>query len=120
MAKLKDKPRSVPVGSSMKRKTKKGNSTPKAKKTRCTGRYFEVKVRISADLYARGLPYFDEDKYLPKYMLDAYAERVNRAEANNKSARLRILMGNMELLQPVLEEMAKCGKLNFMKGIING
>jgi hypothetical protein len=120
MATLKNRAKNLPVGSSMKRKTQKGNSTPKAPKTRSTPQFYEVKIRMSAEDFARGKPYFDELKYLPKFFMDAYAEKVNRAEANNKSARLRTLMGNMELLEPVLTEMAKCGKLNFLKEIING
>jgi len=112
--------KNLPVGRNTRRKIKKGSSTPKTSKNRCTSRFVDVKIRMSAELYARGLPYFDELKYLPKYLIDAYTERVNRAESNNKAARLRILMGNMDLLQPILEEMAKCGKLNFLKEIING
>lgn len=117
---MKKQSKNLPVGTSARRKIKKGNSTPKANKTRCTSRFVDVKIRVSADLYARGLPYFDEFKYLPKFFMDAYSEKVNRAEANNKSARLRTLTGNMEILEPVLIEMAKRGKLNFLKEIING
>jgi len=115
---MKNTRKNLPVGTSAGRKRKKGNSTPNAGKNRRTSRFVEVKIRIPADLYARGLPYFDEIKYLPKFIMDAYAERVNRAEANNKSARLRILMGNIDLLEPVLLEMAKLGKLNFLKNLI--
>ena len=104
----------VPVGSSMKRKAKKGSSTRTAKKTRSTPRYFEVKIRIPAEDYVRGQAYFDEKKYLPKFFLDAYQEKINRAEANNKAARLRLLAGNIELLEPILKEMHKQGKLNFL------
>ena len=106
--------KNLPVGSSMRRKTKNGSSTPKAKKTRSTGRYFEVKIRITAEDHARGQPYFKEKKYLPRYALDAYLERLNRAEANDKSARLRILAGNAELLLPIIQEMYQQGKLNFI------
>jgi hypothetical protein len=116
----KDKPGNLPVGRNMRRKAKKGNSTQKAKKTRSASRLVEVKIRLSAEDYARGQPYFDELKYLPKFFVDAYMEKVNRAESNSKSARLRTLMGNIEILEPVLIEMAKCGKLNFLKEIING
>jgi hypothetical protein len=99
----------------MRRKAQKGNSTPKVKKTRSAPRYFEVKIRITAEDYARGHPYFQEQRYLSRFVLDAYAEKVNRAEANSKAARLRILTGNMELLEPVLKEMYAQGKLNFLK-----
>ena len=104
----------LPVGSSTGRKTQKGSSTRKTVKTRSTPRYFEVKIRIPAEDYARGQAYFDEKKYLPKFFLDAYQEKVNRAEANNKAARLRVLAGNIELLEPILKEMHKQGKLNFL------
>ena len=104
----------LPVGSSMRRKTKNGSSTPKAKKTRSTGRYFEVKIRITAEDHARGKPYFKEEKYLSRYVLDAYLERLNRAESNNKAARLRILADNVELLLPIIKEMHQQGKLNFL------
>jgi hypothetical protein len=55
---------SLPVGNVAGRKAKKGNSTRKAKKTRSTLRYFEVKIRIPAEEYARGQAYFAEKKYL--------------------------------------------------------
>jgi len=111
---MKIKAGNLPVGSSMRRGGKKGNSTRKPKKTRSTPRYFEVNIRIPAEDYARGQPYFDDRKYLPKFILDAYQEKVNRAEANNKAARLRILAGNIELFEPVLKEMYKQGKLNYL------
>jgi hypothetical protein len=105
------KPNIVPVGS---RSAPKGNSTPKAKTNRSTARYVEVKIRITRDEFERGLPYFENEKYLSRFVLDAYREKVNRAAANDKTARLRILMGNMEILETVLKEMYKCGKLNFL------
>jgi len=109
-------PKNLPVGSTVKRGSQKGNSTPKTKKSpRSIPRFFEVKIRISAEDYVRGQPYFSEKKYLPRFVLDAYQEKVNRAEANSKSARLRILLSNMELLEPVLKEMYAQGKLNFLQ-----
>ena len=111
---MKNLPVNVPVATVAGRKTKKGNSTRTAKKPRSEARYFEVNIRISADDYARGEPYFGERKYLSKFIADAYMEKVNRAEANNKSARLRILAGNVELLLPVITEMHKQGKLDFL------
>ena len=104
----------LPVGSGEKRKAKKGNSTRTAKKTRSIPRYYEVKIRISAEDYTRGQAYFDDKKYLPKFLLDAYQEKINRAEANNKAARIRLLAGNIDLLEPILKEMHKQGKLNFL------
>jgi len=104
----------LPVGSSKRRSAKKGNSTRTAKKTRSTPRYFEVKIRLSAEDYLKGQAYFEEKKYLAKFFLDAYQEKINRAEANNKAARLRTLAGNIELLDPILREMHKQGKLNYL------
>jgi hypothetical protein len=112
------KPNAVPVGS---RVAPKGNSTPKPKKTRSTPRFYEVKIRISAEEFARGQPYFGEIKHLGKFMLDAYREKLNRAEANDKAGRLRILMNNIDLLEPVLKEMHAQGRLAFLaKDYVNG
>lgn len=110
----KNLPNNLPVGSSMKRNGKKGNSTPKAKKTRPTARYFEVKLRLTADEFSKGQPYFGSQKYLSKFFMDAYMEKVNRAEANSKSARMRRLMGDIEILEPVLKEMYAQGKMDFL------
>jgi len=107
--------KNLPVGSAVKRKTKKGNPAQKGKKKPSRRRFVEVKLRITVEDFARGQPYFHEEKYLPRYVIDAYLERVNRAEANNKSARARILAGNVELLEPVLREMHAQGKLGFLK-----
>ena len=111
---MKNLTRNLPVGRNTGRGGKKGNSTPDREKTRSTARYVEVKIRLTAEEYARGQPYFGVQKYLSKFFMDAYMEKVNRADANSKSARLRTLMGNMELLEPVLKEMCAQGKLNFL------
>ena len=68
----------------------------------------------------RGLPYFGGRKYLGRFMVDAYREKLNRAEANDKAGRLRILTGNMALLEPILREMCTQGKLDFLKEQHNG
>ena len=115
MATLNKRPKNLPVGTSRRPDAKKRSSTGETKKTRSTGRFIDVKIRIPADEYARGLPYFDEPKYLAKFILDSYRERVNRAEANNKAARLRILAGNMDLLAPIVNEMIAQGRLKFPK-----
>jgi hypothetical protein len=106
--------KNLPVATSTKRAGKKGNSTPKAKKPRSTGRYVDLKIRLPIGEYNRGLPYFEDQKYLVRFMLDAYREKLNRAEANDKAGRLRILAGNMALLEPILKEMYAQGKLNFL------
>lgn len=114
MATLKKKPENLPVGRNTGLKIQKGNSTRKPAKKRITSRFIEVKICLSAEDYSRGQAYFDEKKYLPKFFLDAYHEKVNRAESNNKAARLKMLAGNIELLEPILKEMHKQGKLNFL------
>jgi hypothetical protein len=106
------KPNIVPVGS---RSAPKGNSTQKAKKNRSTARYVEVKIRLTRDEFERGLPYFENEKYLSRFVLDAYREKVNRTAANDKAARLRVLANNIELLLPVITEMHKQGKLDLLK-----
>jgi hypothetical protein len=111
---MKNTPKNLPVATATKRKSKKGSSTPKPKKTRSTPRFYEVKIRITAEEFARGQSYFGEQRYLSRFVLDAYQEKLNRAEANDKSARLRILAGNMDLLLPVITEMHKQGKLDFL------
>jgi hypothetical protein len=111
------RPKIVPVGN---RSGYKGNSTPKAKKPHSTGRYVDLKIRLPIGEYNRGLPYFEDQKYLSHYVLDAFREKINRAEANDKAGRLRILAGNIALLEPVLKEMYTQGKLNFLKECSNG
>jgi hypothetical protein len=110
----KKSPGNLPVGRNTGSKTKTGSSTPMSKRKRPAPRFYEVKIRITAEEYARGLTYFEEQKYLSKFVLDSYRERLNRNEANSKAARLRILAGNMELLEPVLKEMYVQGKLDFL------
>ena len=117
MGTAKNTPKNLPVGSDTRRKAKKGNSTPTGKKTRLNRRFYEVKIRIPAEDFARGQPYWQEEKYLSRYVLDAYRERLNRAEANDKQSRLRILAGNMDILLPIIVEMHKQGKLQFLNGI---
>jgi hypothetical protein len=107
-------PRTLPVGSTVKRKAKNGSSTPKKKKAPPKKRFYEVKFRIPAEDFTRGQPYFHEEKYLSRYVHDAFLERVNRAEANSKSARTRIMAGNMELLLPIIKEMHTQGMLDFL------
>jgi hypothetical protein len=106
----------VAVATVGRRGAKKGNSTPKEKKVRSTARYVEVKIRITRDEFARGLPYFENEKHLSRFVLEAYKEKVNRAAANDKTARLRVLANNIELLLPVITEMHRQGKLDFLRG----
>jgi hypothetical protein len=77
-------------------------------------RFYEVKIRLPAEDFDRGQPYFGELRHLGKFMLDAYTEKLNRAESNDKAGRLRALANNIELLLPVIAEMHKQGKLGFL------
>jgi hypothetical protein len=104
------------IGSDTRRKTKTGSSTPRSKRKRPAPRFYEVKIRITAEEYAWGLPYFDEQKYLQKFVLDAYREKVKRSEAHDKEAKQRDLVSNMNLLEPLLREMFNQGKLGFLYG----
>ena len=103
------------IGSDTRRKTKTGSSTQKPKKARPTPRFYEVKIRITAEEYAWGILYFGEQKYLSKFVLESYWEKVKRAEAHDKEAKQRALVSNVNLLEPVLKEMLAAGKLNFLK-----
>jgi hypothetical protein len=105
------KPNAVPVGS---KNALKGNSPPKAKTPRSTTRYVEVKIRLTREEFDRGQPYFENEKYLGRFVLEAYKEKVNRSAANDKADRLRVLANNMELLLPVIAEMHQQGKLDFL------
>jgi len=117
----KNMPGNLPVGRNAGCKPKNRSSTPKAKKQPPTARFYKVDVRIAAEDFVRGKPYFRELRYLARYVLDAYLERVNRAESNSKAARARILAGNVELLLPVIREMHARGELNFLfEGIRGG
>ena len=102
------------IGSDTRRKTKTGSSTPKTKKPRPMPRFYEIKIRITAEEYAWGLPFFDGQKYLSKFLLDAYREKVKRAEAHDKEAKQRNLASNINLLETLLKEMLAQGRLRFL------
>jgi hypothetical protein len=107
------RPKIVPVGS---RTAPKGNSLPKTKTPRSTARYVEVKIRITREEFDRGVPYFEHEKYLGRFVLDAVWEKINRAESHDKNARLSKLLTDETLLLPVLKHMQETGKLNFLSG----
>jgi hypothetical protein len=111
MKKNPQKQNNVPVGS---RPVKRGNSTPKTKTSRSRARYVDLKIRLPVDEYNRGLPYFGDAKNLARYIVEAFREKINRAESNDKAGRLRALANNIEMLLPVITEMYKQGKLNFL------
>jgi hypothetical protein len=106
--------KNVPTGTAAGRKAQKGNSTPKVKTKRPVGRFFKAEIRLTKEDYSRGLLYFENEKSLAGFVLDAYREKINRAESNDKAFRYRTLMTNMELLESVLKEMHTRGKLNFL------
>jgi hypothetical protein len=60
------------------------------------------------------LPYFEHEKYLGKYALEALREKINRAEAHDKAWRLKKLLTDEELLYAVLKHMQETGKLRFL------
>jgi hypothetical protein len=104
----------VPSGTATGRGAKKGNSTQKAKTKRSTGRFFKVEIRLTREDYSRGMPYFENEKSLAGFVLDAYREKINRAESNDKARRLGKLLADETLLLPVLKHMQETGKLNFL------
>jgi hypothetical protein len=111
------KPNIVPVGS---RTAPKGNSTQKTKTHRSTARYVEVRIRITREEFDRGQPYFKNEKNLGRFILEAYKEKVNCSAANDKTSRLRVLANYIELLLPIITEMHKQVKLDFLNGKTGG
>ena len=109
-------PRKPVIGSDTRRKTKTGSSTQKKRKPRPAPRFYKVEIRITAEEYACGLPYFNEQKYLSKFVQDAYREKVKRASAHDKEARQRSLASDISLLEPLIKEMHAQGKLEFLYG----
>jgi hypothetical protein len=64
----------------MKRKDKKGSSTPDKKKKPVAPRYAQTIIRLPMEDYERGLPYFEARENLGKFALEAVREKINRAE----------------------------------------
>jgi hypothetical protein len=102
------------IGNDNKRKTKNGKTTRQTPTKRPVAKIHDVKIRLSAEDYSAGLPYFNEAKYLPKFAIDAYREKVKRAEAHDKEAKQKALVGDMNRLEQVLREMHTQGKLGFL------
>ena len=82
------------------------------------GRFLTIKIRIPVEDYKRGLPYFSSRKKLNEYAVEAVREKINRAAANDKTARLRELETNAALLEPVIRELCDKGKLSFLRDIL--
>ena len=120
MGAVKNTPKYPRIGTDTRRKIKKGTSTPKKKKTLLKKRFYEIKIRITAEEFERGLPFFEGQKYLQKYVLDAYREKVKRAEAHDKEAKQKTLINNAALLEPAIIELHKQGKLDFLIDKSNG
>jgi hypothetical protein len=55
-------------------------------------------------------------KYLQKFVMESYREKVKRAEAHDKEAKQRALASNINLLEPLLRGMFNQGKLGFLYG----
>jgi hypothetical protein len=104
----------LPVATVAGRGAKKRSSTPKAKTPRSTARYIDLKIRLPIEEYNRGLPYFENQKNLGRFILDAVREKINRAEANDKAGRMKKLLTDEALLLSVLNHLQKTGKLNFL------
>jgi hypothetical protein len=117
---LKKQPGKVTIGTAIERNIKKGNSTQKNEKGRSAPRFYEIKFRIPAEDFARGQPYFQEQKYLARFILDAYREKVNRSESYDKAGRLRAMKNNMDLFLPILKTLHAEGKLDFLRELLNG
>jgi hypothetical protein len=73
-------------------------------------------IRLPKDDFNRGLSYFGDKPNLKNYVIEAYRERVNRAEANDKAGHLRKLLTDEALLLTVLQHMKETGKLDFLFG----
>ena|GEM_PF-2991307 len=102
------------IGTDTKRKTKTGKTIPRVNNKPAQPRFYDVKIRISAEEFARGLPFFEGQKYLQKFALDAYREKIKRAEAHDKEAKQKSLVSNMALLLPVIQEAHSQKKLDFL------
>jgi hypothetical protein len=107
-------PKNLPTSTVKKPGKKRHNQIPKTKKRAVVPRYVQFMIRLSTDDFLRGLPYFQDRENLKRFTLEAVREKINRAEANDKAARMKKLVTNMDELADVLREMAKSGKLGFL------
>ena len=106
--------KTVQNSTAIKRKAKIGKTTQEKQKQRSVPRFYEIKIHITAEEYARGLPYFANQKNLPKFLLDSFREKINRAEANDKKIAQARLRNDAKILEPLLHELYQQGKLNFL------
>jgi hypothetical protein len=111
---LKNTRKKFSITSDNKRKIKKGSSLPKKPNKSDTAHFYEVRFWITKDEYDSGKPFFEGPKYLPKFAVEAYREKVKRAEAADRFTKKRSQEGNIKFLEPILQEMFKQGKLDFL------
>jgi hypothetical protein len=97
------------------RQEEKHIQIPKGLKESATGRYVRLEIRVPWEDYERGLPYFGRREKLNEFVVEALQERINRAEAIDKAARIRKIAANGEDLLLVLRELERHGKLDFLK-----
>jgi hypothetical protein len=111
---LKNTRKKPSITSDNKRKTKKGSSLPKTQKKSDTAHFHKVEFWITAEEYESGKPFFEEPKYLPKFAVEAYREKVKRTEAADKFTRQRTLASNVKLIEPLIRELFDQGKLGYL------
>jgi hypothetical protein len=88
--------------------------SPVEKNEAVEGQFLIVKIRVVKSDYERGLPYFGSRRKLNEFIVEAFKEKVNRAEANDKAAKRQQVITNAALLEPVIRELHEQGKLNFL------
>jgi len=113
---LKNTQKKPSITSDNKRKTKKGSSLPKTQNKSDTARFYKVEFWITKDEFDSGKPFFEDTKYMPKFAVEAYREKVKRAEAADRFTKKRSQEGNIKFLKPILHEMFKQGDLDFLFG----
>jgi hypothetical protein len=86
---LKNNRKKPSITSDNKCKIKKSKSTPKNQNKRTTPLFHIVEIRLSEEDYQRGLPYFENKKYLDNFIQKTYMEKVRHLESHNKFARQR-------------------------------
>ena len=111
---MKKKPVKASTGTGNKPKIKKGGSSPRKPKKRTTAKFYDVKIRITAEEFNRGSPYHDGLKYLKKFVMDAYREKIKRTESNDKETKQKALISSAALLEPVIRELYQQGKLGYL------
>ena len=99
-----------------KRKIKTGRSTAEKQNKSHAPLFHIVEIRLSDDDYQRGLPYFENKKYLNNFIQKAYMEKVKHLESHDKFTRQRTLASNSKLIEPLIKELFEQGKLDYLNG----